>query len=179
MARMNAGRHEVIPGTLRRGFAKNRRLDLDEALLRHKSTHQRQHAASEHQIVLYIGPAQIEITVFQPYLIVGLAVFLNLKRRCLGLRQNPQLLRNDLNVSGLQILVDGSRAFLYDARHGDDVLAAKRLRFLKACRTDLRLIKHELQNPASIAQINKDQAPQISSLLHPAHDGHILADIGV
>ena len=77
---VDAARHQVVARALGRRFEKNRRLDVDEAILIEMAAHRLQRLMASAQIALHLGTAQIEIAVLEPNLFGGRLALGNLKR---------------------------------------------------------------------------------------------------
>ena len=147
MSRMHTAGHQIIPGSLRRAFDQNRRLNLQEPFFREEVAHQSRHLAAEHQVSLKIRAAQIQEAVLQAKLLLGLAVFFNGEGRRLRLRENSQFFGTDLDFAGLHTFIDGPFPKLYLSHYGNHKFASQSSGFFKALCSHLIFIKYNLKQP--------------------------------
>ena len=60
-----AGRHDIVPGSLRRGSAQNRRLNLQKSKFRHLLPQITDDSGTEDHVALYFAVSEIQIAVLQ------------------------------------------------------------------------------------------------------------------
>ena len=80
-ARLTAVRHEEFAGALGRALEQDRRLDFQEALLVHEHARGGGHLAAHAQVAGHLRPAQIEVAILEPQLLVHLAGHLRVVHR--------------------------------------------------------------------------------------------------
>jgi hypothetical protein len=127
------------------------------------------------EIVLQPRPAQIEIAVAQADVFGDGPVLGNLERRCLGLVEQHDLPRQDLDLAGRELRVD--RVFgaaLHQAGDADDKLRAQALGDRHQC---LVLADDDLRDAGAIANVEKGDAAQIADPVHPSQHHRFRADI--
>src|SRR4029077_19216520 len=94
------------------------------------------------------------------------AVFGDLKRRRLRFVEQPDLARQDLDLTGRQLRVHGVRGpALHHARDADDVFRAQALRDRHE---RLVLTYHDLRDAGAIADVDEGDAAQIPDTVDPA-----------
>ena len=175
---MHAAGHQIVPGSLWGALDQGGRLDLQETLVGQECPGQGGNTASHHHVALQIRAAQIQETVFEAQLLLGLAVLLDGERRSLGLGEHAHGLGAHLNGAGGQIRVHRAGARLHPARHRDHELAAQLLRLGEVLSAAVALLKYNLQNAGTVPQIHKNDPALISALLNPSHHSHVLTDVG-
>ena len=125
-ARLLARRHEELAGALRSRRNQHRSLDLDETLRLHRRTNRRVDLPAHAQVALHPLPAQIEVAVLQPHVLVDVVgAGVDRERRRIGGPQHLHRAVADLHLAGRDVRVDRALRTLADGA-GDphDVLAA-------------------------------------------------------
>ena len=174
-AREHAGRHQVVARALRRGFDEVRRLDLDKAVLVKIVVRHLDDLVAADDFALHVGPAQVEIAVFQAGILLDVGVLHDFERRGFRLCQHAQFQDLQLDVAGGQVRVLG-RALAHRPTREQYKLGARRKRLLEdgAVRA---FVKRQLYNTGAVAQVDKDQLSQVALALHPAADDHFFSNI--
>ena len=116
---------------------------------------------------------QVKIAIAQPHLLTDLLIQLEWQR--LGAVQQLKLPRHQFHPSGGQVRVHRARGPLaHPARHPHHELVAQALGF----REDRggAGVKHDLQQPLTIAQIDENDSAVIAPAVHPAGHGDLLAE---
>ena len=171
---VDAARHEVVARAFRRGLAEHRRLDVDEAVRVEELAHLHRDAVAQHQVLLHRGPAQIEHAVREAR---GLrqVVVVHLERRRQRRVQHRQSMAQHLDPAAFQLLVDGAfgprahQAFDPDAELVAHVFG--RGEHLGAIR-----VADDLHVAFAVAQVDEDHAAVVAPAVHPAAQGHGLAE---
>jgi hypothetical protein len=88
LARIEAGRDQVVPRTLRCGGGEKRGFDLHEAPIVEVVAHVLDDTVAEQDLVSHPPPAQVEVAVLKAERLVDGPVAFDLERRCLGGVQN-------------------------------------------------------------------------------------------
>ena len=168
LARMYAGRHEVVARALRRGLGEHRGFDLEEAVLVEVVAGNLRYAVAQHQVLLHGRTAQVKVAVLQTDLVTDLLGVVDLKRGGLRLGQNADVLGNNFNLAGRHLLVDGSRV-------AGDQLALDRYNELGAAGEGNveqvgvdRLVKGALYNARTVAQQQEQNAAVVAHAVNPA-----------
>ncbi len=121
-----AGRHEELPGALRRRRHQHRRLDLDEALGVHRPAERAVDGSADADVSLHALAAQVEVAVLEADVLVDLVgPGVDRERRRGRHPQHLDLALADLDLAGRQVRVDRAlRSGPHDAGDPHDVLAA-------------------------------------------------------
>ena len=130
----------------------------------------------ELEVAGHPGPAQIQVSITKTHLLIDRAVFVDGEGRWLCPVENGDGARLDLDLSRLELLVLGSRrAPLNRALHADHPFGPK----LTTGRVRLGVdgIELHLDNSASVAQVDEDQATEVAPPMHPAVEVHIASDL--
>ena len=172
-AGMHAGGYQVVSGSLGSGTDEVGGLDLDKAVLIEIVTGDLCHAVTEHQILLQLTAAEIQIAVFQTDVLGGLAVVDDLKGRHLALAQDRHGVRIDLHLAGGDLRIDAGPDS-HRTANGKDELVAAGGRLLKQPGIG-GIVKGQLYEAGTVSQIQKQQISQVSLLFDPAHNADSLA----
>ncbi len=65
VSRVNARRHQVVAGALRRALGQHRRFDVDEAVVVEEAAEGARRLVAQHQVLLHLRPAQVDDAVGQ------------------------------------------------------------------------------------------------------------------
>ena len=175
LARMHAGRHQIIARAFRRRRGEDRRLELEEAGLAHAVAQRPDDRLPLHDIGVQRLAPEIEEAIFEPRLfrIVGLAE--HRQRQLLRLGEDLELFQPDLDLAGRQIGIDGLRR----ARHhlAVDPDHPFRLHLLGELEGRRRGIDHDLGEAVMVAEIDEQQPAMIAQSMHPAREPDGFADI--
>ena len=101
-------RHEEIARAFGRGIGKNRRLDFEVAALVEVIARRFHDAMAQLEIALHVGGAQVEVTVFEPEILVHFRV-IEREGRHVGFVEHFELAGDDFDLAGLELRVLGSR----------------------------------------------------------------------
>ena len=174
---MHPAGHQVVSGPLGGALNQSGGLNLKEALLRKKCPGQGGHPASGHEISLDIRPAQVQVAVFEPQLLLGLAVLLDGEGRRGGLGEDAQILCTHLDGACGQVFIYPAGTGLHPSLHSDNKLASELLSLGEALLAAVALLKDNLEDSGPVAQVHENDSSLVSALLNPPHDGDVLADI--
>ena len=128
------------------------------------------------EIELQARAAQIEVSIAQADVLGDRRVVGNRERRRLRLVQQPDLLRQHLDFTGVELRVDGvGAAQLHGPQHGDDELGSQ----LLGDGHHGRVVRHQhLRNAVAIADVEEQQAAEIANPMDPAEEDDLRADVG-
>ena len=173
LARVNAARNQVVPRTLRRRLGHDRRLDLEEAFADLVIANRHRDLRAQREVVLHLGPPQIEVAILQPHLFVRNRVFRRREGRRLRLVQQQQFVGDHFDRAGQHVRIGEALAAQPDVPlDGDDVLGASCVGLVMR-RADL-LVDDHLGHAGPVAQIEKDQPAMVAPPVHPAHQNDVL-----
>ena len=131
---------------------------------------------AEDEDLLHGGPAEIEITMVQPELFVGLgAVHFERRRRRRVI--DDQIRRADLDAAGLELGI-----VLAGQPRSDDPLDADHVLVAQLAAAGLKLVaglrlENDLSQAVAVAQVDEQQAAEIAPGVHPAVQDHVLTDL--
>ena len=175
---MHAAGHEVVARALGRGARHERRLDLVEALRVEVVANRDRHLVAQLDVVLHLRPAQVEVAILQAHFFVGDVGLGRRKRQRLAVVQDAQLIGDDLDLAGRDVLVDGAGvAQLHVAHDGDDELRAQRFGLLVKLGAGVGG-DHHLGDAAAVAQVDEDQVAEVATAIDPAHEHNVRTGIG-
>jgi hypothetical protein len=113
--------------------------------------------------------AQIDIAILKSHFLVGKHGFAWQERQLLRLIQDAQFFRNQFNFTCGYVLIHCVRVTLLDgSNHGNYVFIAKLFGLVVQSSVSF-LIEDHLRDTSTVAQIDEDDAAQITTAVHPAH----------
>ena len=131
---------------------------------------------AQHHALLHQRATQIDITVTQTQLFGGVVV-VELERRGLRPVEDLELLSQDLDLAGRQLLVDGALgARPHAALDPHHEFVAHLLGGTEHLR-QVGVVDH-LDQPAAIAQVDEDDATMVTTAVYPAAEFDGLVSIG-
>ena len=167
---MDTGGHQVVTGSFGGGGDEAGGLDIDEAVVGVVVTGQLGDLGAGHDVVGHVGTAEVQVAVLETELGLDGAVLHDLKGRGLGGGEDLQLRDGDLDLTRGDVLVDRALAAAADGTVGaEDELGAHR----EGLGEDLAVggvVKGQLDDTRSVAEVDEDEGAQVSLLLGPAHD---------
>ena len=175
LARMHPGGNQIIPRPLRGGFHHHRCLDLDKIVGVEILSCRLGNLMPHDQVPLQGCPAQIQIPVLEPQLLVDLGIACDLKGGRLRLVQDPQIIHHQFHVAVFHIVVD-ALPFLDGAVCHQHILAPAGLCLCKQLRL-LGFVECQLYHAGTIPQVNKQQGAKIAHLLHETAYHSLRADL--
>ena len=179
LAGVEPRRHEEVPRAARRVLHHERRLDLEEPVGPEVVADGAGDLRARDQVLLQLGPAQIEVAVLEPQRLVGLELVLDGEGRRVGLREHLEIRGPHLDGAGRQVGVLVAAARLHLAGDADAVLGAQVGGEREQRRGRLRRIEHQLREALAIAKIDEHAAAVIAIARDPAGQGDLRSDIGV
>ncbi len=181
-ARVDARRHDKIACALRRRFQQYRRFDLDKPAPVEVLADLRHGFRTHPDVVLKLGPAQIEISVFQTRRFVRQVLRpgnLKLERRNFGVVQDEEFADLDLDVAGRKLFVMSSLGTAHNlALYGDHELAAQAFGLRMGISSSF-LAHDNLRHAIAVPQVDKRKNAKIALLRDPAHQHDLLADVAI
>ena len=178
LAVVNAAGDEVVARAFGRGARQERRLDFVEALRVEVVADGDRDVVAELDVVLHLRPAQVEVAVLEAHLFVGDVGVGGREGQRLAVVEDAQLVGDDFDFAGGDVLVDGVGVAQLDvADDGDDELGAH----------GLGLGVHggagfggddDLGDAAAVAQVEEDEVAEIAAAVDPSHENDFGAGIG-
>ncbi len=179
LAGMHAAGHQKIARALGRGLGQDRGFDLEEALLAQALANGQRDLVAQAEVVLHLGPAQIDVAVFEPHFLVLDCFFRRRKRRQPRVVQHTRSSVASISISPVGIL--GLIASLSRKRTLPTAATTYSGRTCSpfAWPSGIRLVvKHHLRNSCAVAEVEEDQVAVVAAPVHPAHQHHLLARVG-
>ena len=142
-------------------------------------THEHRNLAAEHEVLLHLRTAQIEVTILQANHLIDVDAILNVERRRLRLVQDAQLRADDLDLTRIDIRVDrlfAARTNL--AAHGDAELITQGLRLVERALCHRRFVEDNLHESGTVAHVDENQSTVIAAAGNPAAQDDLSADVG-
>ena len=168
--------HQVVSGPLGGGLDQNRGFHLHKAVLVEIVPGDFHDLMPGDNLILHVGAAQIQIAVFQPQLLLDLAVLGDLKGRGFAFGKHPQVGDLDLHLAGGDLLVFAG-AFPHYAlgRQHKFCPDAEGLAENFLVRV---VVKGQLYNAGAVAQVDENQLSQVALPLGPSAYHNLLAHVG-
>ena len=131
---------------------------------------------TQFEVLAHIGTAKVEIAILHTQVVATVALFLDGERRCDALVQDVQLAHDYLYVTSRQVLV--LRLALANLTDNLNHPFASKLvgTFAQGCIG--LLVKHQLSDAITVAQVNKRHSSHLTSALNPSAQGYALSNIG-
>ena len=167
LARIQAGRHEVVARALRGRAYEGGRLYLKKPPRRHPLPHRKRDLVPQPDAPLHTGRAQVKVAVLQAEVLVGVGLLVHLKGQHLGPVEDRDVLGDDLNRAGCHVGVHHRiRAAPHDAIHRYTELVAQLRRRRRQLRRGIG-IHHRLGDAVPVPQVDERNAPVVPLAVHP------------
>src|SRR3989344_1552364 len=167
IAGMGATRHQIVTRTLRRRTAKDRRFDMEEAVLVEVATDAGGDARAQLQLLGHLRATQVDEAVAQASFFTDIAVLVERERRSLRIVEHLQLVTQHLDGAGRDVRIHRTgRTQAHLAGHLDHVLAA----YAVGRREGFRAvgIENHLGQPLAIANVEEDHPSMVTTAMYPA-----------
>ena len=173
---IQAARHEIVAGALRRRAGEHRRLDVHETLLPEVAQAFDREVGAHAQVVLQALPAKIEEAVLEPGLLARVLSALHAERHRLRGAEHAAATDLDLDLAGGHLRVHLVGVPAHDlALDLDHPLETRGLESRGRIRRGFR-VYHRLHDAASIAHVEENDAAVIAPAVDPSLDPRLLAD---
>ena len=125
---------------------------------------------------MHARAAQIQIAVAEPRLFSDGPFVSELERRPPGLVEHPDAARQDFDLAGLELWIDGvGRPRLDETRHRDDIFGLELLRLVE----QRPAVTHDhLREAAAVAHVEEEERPEIADPVHPSEQHHLSPIVG-
>ncbi len=164
---MGAARHQIVTSTLGRRTAKDRRFDIEEAVLVEVATDAGGDARAQLQLLGHLRATQVDEAVAQASFFTDIAVLVERERRSLRIVEHLQLVTQHLDGAGRDVRIHRTgRTQAHLAGHFDHVLAA----YAVGRREGFRAvgIENHLGQPLAIANVEEDHPAMVTTAMYPA-----------
>ena len=121
---------------------------------------------TQFQVLAYGVAAQIQITVFHTQVVPPVRIVFNRERRSHGSIQDIQFRNDDFDLTGRDIRVFAG-TFANGSRYLDNIFASQFICFLTKSGINF-LVKHQLRNTVTVADVHERHAPHLTGFLYPA-----------
>ncbi|MBV8313910.1 MAG: hypothetical protein JOZ53_03155, partial [Planctomycetaceae bacterium] len=167
VARLDPAGDEEVARALGGAPPQDGGLHLEEILIRHDLAHQLRDPVPEDEDLLHRGSAEVEVSVLEPELLVGLAR-LDVERRGGSGVEHLERVGADLDGAGLElgVLLAGEPRG-DDPLDGDDVLVPQLARRRLQLGADLGL-EDALGQPVAVADVDEDEPAEVAPAVDPA-----------
>ena len=171
---MGAARHQIIACAFGCRLGQDRGFNLHEALAIEMLAQKVIDLRPQRDAFEHMRTAQIHVAITEPDIFSHLMMFfIQRKGRCLRLIEQFDLSGNDLDLTGRQIRVNRAfRSVTYLAADPQHIFTANPFGLHKALRTGR--IKNQLDQAATITQIDKDNPAVVPAPVYPATDLDLL-----
>ncbi len=171
-ARVKAARHQVIARPFGGALNQDGRLYLNKPLGIEEIADILEHPVAKQQIFLHPCPAQVEVAILKAEVFIHLNIFIDVERRCLRRVKYIGTPGDNLNITGGQFGVLGSRRaegnlatnpdeVVRVAVAGNDHVPAGTLKSMLATEIDIDVLRVILMNPRtplkSIIEFTNDE----------------------
>ncbi len=176
LAVMYAAGNEIVARAFGRGAGEHGRFDFDEAHFVHGAANFDNDFVAQHEIVVRLGAAQVEIAITQARFFGGVGFLLDLKRRRLCVVQDVQFCGDQFDFAGgdFRVRFLALDDFAFD---GDDVFAAHVFGF--GVRFGLRLlVEDNLDDSGAVADVEEKQIAEVAATMDPTHDDGVAVGVG-
>ena len=154
LARMDAAGHQEVTSAFGGGLDEGGGLNFQEAVFIEVVPGDLGHLVAEHQVLLQLRTAQIQVTIFQAEHFIGFGAVHDLKGRRFGLAQNTQLGDEHFDVTGGDFFAL-ALPFPNGAHSGDHIFAAQAGSLLENLLAGV-VTESQLEQASAIPQIRED-----------------------
>ena len=172
---MYTGGNDIVACSFRGGFNHHRSVDLDKPFVCKELMGNRRNLCALDNILLQFPTAQVKITVPQTQFLISISAVGDMEGRGLGTRQNPQFGDIDLDIAGRDLRVGGF-AHPHNASCHQHIFASGFF-CLGHHRTVGRIVKYQLYNAGTVAQVDKDQLALVSLFIGKTADDNLFAGV--
>jgi hypothetical protein len=123
--------------------------------------------------------ADVEVAVLEPEALIDRLVrFVDVERRRLGLGQDVDLARLQLDLAGrhARVLRPGQPASDLSGGRDDELVAHPTRRLVRLRR--VRLVDDDLRDPVAVTDVQEDQLSVVATTVHPAREARVDAGVG-
>ena len=178
VAGLQAGRHDEVARTLGRGLEERRRLDLHEAAVVEGLADREGEVGAQLEVGHHLGTADVEVAVLEAQVLAGLDVVLDLERGRLGGVEHLDLGAEHLDLAGCEVGVGlALDAMAHLALDEDRPLGTHGLGGGEHLGRAQVGVEEDLGEALAVAQVDEDQAAEISTGTDPSGKRDCLADV--
>ena len=168
LTRIHAAWNDEVTCSFRRGVHQNRCLYLQESLAVEVTAHLKRHLMAQFKILTHARTTQVQITVFHTQVITSVGLIFNGERRCQCRIEDIECFHINLYLAGRQLGV--FRLTLnHFAGHLEYKLPTQPVGFVEGF---CALIKCQLSDAVTVAQVNKSHSAHFADTLHPTCEGN-------
>ena len=172
---MYSRRNEIVTRALGSCLYHHGSLNLIEAVFVVVFTCNTRNIVTHFDVLLKLGTAKVDVTVFERGLVLDLLGVAYLKGGCLRRRKHLHALNVHFKLTRGDICVDCSLAARTDGSvNAKHVFRASRKRLVEHFSVGL-VVKRELNYSRSVAKVDEYECTEVSLSLHPTHNAYLLA----
>jgi hypothetical protein len=179
---MHPARYDVIAGAFRSWFGENRRFDLEKSAFVEEATGRLLQPMPKDDVVLELGPAKIEVSVFQAQLLCRQLLSTTARywdRRSFGWAHDFYARRAKLDVTSLHLGISHLGGSLGDFTvDDDDGFQSESSRAIDCVSRRPFGVERDLNEPGAVAKVDEHNAAEISGSMNPAAELDLRADVG-
>ncbi len=157
------------------------RLDFEESLLVKVLARGERDLAAQTEVARHLGPAQIEVAIFQAQFLVHLARHFRVvhrERQHVGDIEHFEFLDHHFDFAGGDFGIVRAGGTLADLAGGaDDAFAAQRRGALEKFLGQIGRVKNGLGAAFAVADVNEDEAAEVAPGMDPAGQGDYLPNV--
>ena len=180
LARVHAGRHEVVTCAFRSGLAKARSFDVFETVSVEEIVHGLEEAALEEELLLDPRTAEVQVAVLQAEVVVFLAFFVrvvNGERRGEGGVQDFELVSLDFDFTRGELFVGVAFFAGVDlTSHVNNVFVTELFGSLQHVGVVVG-VENDLGLAILVAEVNENHTTMVAAAIHPTGECYGLANI--
>jgi hypothetical protein len=175
---MQARWDEELTGAFGRMFPQNRRFHFPETVFVHEVPDRFRESVPEFQDVAHPLAPQVEVAIFEPHPFVNRNLVSDREGEGLCVVEDFQRFRVDFNLARREFRVFCPRgtADHFASNFQDPLIPNFAGSGHYICRTKL-WVKHALNDPTAVAQVNKHDTAMVTNPVHPTAQGHCLTDV--
>ena len=140
-------------------------------------THQLSNFVTQNQIALHFRTAQVQITVFQTQVFIGVNAVFNVERRSFSTVQHFDIMCQYFDGTGRNVFVDGVLITqTYITNYLDNIFVTDVFGSFEAAACAFG-IGNNLHDTAAVTQIDKNQSAVVTSFSNPAAQYNLFAGL--
>lgn len=173
----NSRGYEIVAGPFGRAASEDGRFHVDEVVLVEIVAHDLHHAVPQQQCLLYLRPAQVDVSMFEADLLGWQRVRARLERRRLARIENLDRLHAEFNVARFELGVSHALGpHAHGAGHAGDKLGSQSAGDFEVIFASLGP-KHDLGATISVAEVDEEDSAMVAPRIDPTGQGDGLSDV--
>ena len=171
LARVRAGRHDVVARALRRGVRQDGRFHFQETALVQRAAHGLGHRVAQLDVRVHLRTAQVKVAPLHAGGLVRFDAVFNSERRRDGFVQHLDAAGQHLYLASGHVRIHGVfRTQTHAPGHLQHVFAAHVFGLREVICADAIRIHHHLRVAVAVAQVYEDEAAMVAVVPRPARE---------